>query len=145
MVTSMYRFDLVFSYWIVAWWLLHLAGFVTASPKLALALALAENVVFALVLALYVKPSSLFAFLAVSCVIKILPLWTVWDDKIRWRQDVANLLCLLVAYCIYVFVVQGIDPVTVYRRMWQALQSGTLDPTWTPGMTFLRDMQRKNL
>jgi len=139
----MYRFDLVFSYWIVAWWLLHLAGFVTASPKLALALALAENVVFALVLALYVKPSSLLAFLAISCLIKVLPLWTVWNETIHWQQDAVNLMCLLVAYCIYLFVVQGIDPVTVYRRMWKALQEGVGDPTWTPGITMLHDMQQK--
>jgi len=138
----MYRFDMVFSYWIVTWWLLHLAGFITSSPKLALLLALIENVVFALVLALTAKTSSLLGFLGVSCIIKVLPLWSVWNEKIRWSQDVTNLLCLVVVYWMYVFVVEGINPITVYRRIWEALQGGQLDPKWTPGMSFVNDIQR---
>jgi len=138
----MYRFDMVFSYWIVTWWLLHLAGFITSSPKLALLLALIENVVFALVLALTAKTLSLLGFLGVSCIIKVLPLWSVWNEKIRWSQDVTNLLCLVVVYWMYVFVVEGIDPITVYRRIWKALQGGQLDPKWTPGMSFVNDIQR---
>lgn len=138
----MYRFDLVFSYWIVVWWVLHMvAPSCIASPKLALLLALAENIVFALILVWTVVPyTTLLGFLAISCLLKGLPLWTVWHDRIHWRQDSIYLGCLAAIYCLYVLVVQQIDPVTVYRRMWHALQEGVLDPTWTPGLVFLSNV-----
>jgi hypothetical protein len=39
-----YRFDYVFSYWIFAWFLLYEFGYTSYNPKIALIIALIENI-----------------------------------------------------------------------------------------------------
>lgn len=83
----MYRIDLIFSYWIFAWFLLYYFGIVKYNPKLILIFGLIENI-FLFILMMINKTSllHLFNFLFINFFIKILPLWYVWKTKIVFND-----------------------------------------------------------
>lgn len=70
----MARFDLVFSYWVFAWYLLYMAGVVTANPKFALLMALGVNI---LQLLFMTDPVKMLIFVGINMFIKVLPLYTL--------------------------------------------------------------------
>ena len=92
-----YRFDLVVSYWIFAWFLLHMAGWIQASPKLALIVGLLANVAIFVIMLIYANPNATI-FAPIQIVIKAIPLWFVWRERIRWREDGTNLAILLALF-----------------------------------------------
>jgi hypothetical protein len=111
-----YRFDLVLSYWIFAWFLLHMAGLIRASPKLALAVGLAANTVQWIMLVVYYgdAPMAMW-FIFINIFIKVIPLYLVWRERIRWRQDLENLGILVAVYLLYCVAV-GDNPVARFRN-----------------------------
>ena len=86
------RPDYIFSYWIFAWYLFYMLGWVTPNPKFAIYLALLENI-FVLASMLYyrVNPKKIVLFLIVVLLIKVLPLWTIRDTKIKEKDIYATL------------------------------------------------------
>jgi hypothetical protein len=141
-----YRFDLVLSYWIFAWFLLHMAGLIRASPKLALCVGLAENILQLCVMFFY-GADYVAGFVAINVFIKVLPLYIVWRERIRWREDLENLGILVAAYLLYC-VAAGDNPAARLRNMvasWTGYNhhgndGGEIDAKVFPGMALFNDL-----
>ena len=96
-----YRFDYVFSYWIFAWFLLYEFGYTSYNPKIALIIALIENIGI-LGLMIYFKNSFIYIFffaLVVGC-IKVLPIWLLRNTNYEWR-DVYAMVALYLVYVLW--------------------------------------------
>lgn len=101
-----YRFDLVFSYWIFAWFLLYFFKVIQYSPKLALCISLVENIIL-LCLMIFVLKSQLetiIKFLLINTFIKAVPLYLIWSDKINWKRDIIIIMVLFLVYVVWLFI-----------------------------------------
>ena len=89
------RFDLIFSYWIFAWYICYMLKWTRYNPKLALLIGILENGVMA-ILMLYYNTRILPYFLMVNMVIKVVPYYSI-QRKIQW-SDVYPTLGLFMVY-----------------------------------------------
>jgi hypothetical protein len=94
------RFDLIFSYWILAWYIAYILDFTDYIPKFALIAGILENLV---VLFYMIRFGSHFRtisrFVAVNTVIKAIPLYTIWNAPIRKRDIIATGFYFLLYLC----------------------------------------------
>lgn len=99
-----YRFDYVFSYWIFAWFLLYYLGFTSYNPKIALILALIENIGI-LGSMIYFNNSFIYIFLfcIINFFIKVLPIWLLRKTKYEWN-DVYAMIALFLIYILWLLV-----------------------------------------
>lgn len=103
--SSTYRFDLIFSYWVVAWWLLYLFRLIDISPKLALLIGIVENAGLWILLWFMNAPSSkLWIFGSVVFCIKWIPLLTVWNVPLQWKKELFYTACLFLVYVAWLAV-----------------------------------------
>jgi hypothetical protein len=117
-----YRFDLVFSYWILLWFILYEYNFTRYNPKFALLIGLFENMVYLLYMIFYKNSiSSIWLFVIINFFIKIVPLYIVANTVIH-KRDILFTFCLIVVYIIWlvvnnVNVYQYIkDPLKIFRE-----------------------------
>jgi amino acid transporter len=140
-----YRFDLVFSYWVFAWWLLYMAGVLPAwtSPLLALIVGAAENII--LLLWMIWKQYSwriIALFVILNATMKGLPIWTL----IRWQHQRVHLwpdLPLLAAvFCVYIgwVLLWGRSISGQVRGLMQGYMTGQVRGDNAPGTAFLLDV-----
>lgn len=82
------RFDLVFSYWIYAWYLLYAFNIYTIySPKFALLLGLIENIIMLVLMLLYgTSKETIFYFILINTLIKGLPLYYLRHQAIHLKD-----------------------------------------------------------
>jgi len=95
------RFDLIFSYWIFAWYLLFIFKYTNYSPKLALLCALLLNSIFLVLMIIY--NNSYINILLLFCIIilfKIIPLFTLRNSN---RYDVIATLILFFIYNLWLY------------------------------------------
>ena len=99
-----YRFDYVFSYWIFAWFLLYMFGVTTYNPKIAIIIALIENIGI-LGLMIYFKNSFIYIFLffTVISLIKVLPLWLLRRTKYELK-DFYAMVALFLIYILWLLI-----------------------------------------
>jgi hypothetical protein len=86
------RPDYIFSYWIFAWYLLYITGWVTPNPKFAIYIAIFENLIIFLSM-IYLKTNlkKVIYFLIMVILIKLIPLWTLRNTKIKEKDIYATL------------------------------------------------------
>ncbi len=78
------RADLIFSYWIYAWYLLYAFKFTSYSPKFALILGLIDNMVMLGLMLLYgTSRRTIFYFIVINTLIKVVPLYYLSGEKIK--------------------------------------------------------------
>lgn len=96
------RFDLVFSYWIYAWYLLYAFNIITIySPKFALLLGLLENSIMLLLMLVYgTSKETIFYFILINALIKGLPLYYLRHQAIHLK-DIYFTGCLFVLFIIW--------------------------------------------
>lgn len=99
------RIDLVFSYWIFAWYLLYIyrVPFITNySPKFAIGLGIIENI-FTFLFMLFGSSSkeTLLLFVIINTFIKLLPFYTLNNEHIHMK-DIYALFVLFFIYSIWV-------------------------------------------
>jgi len=99
-----YRVDYLFSYWIFAWFLLYMFGFTSYNPKIALILALIENI-GVLGLMIYFKNSFIyiFFFCIINFFIKVLPVWLLRNTKFEWK-DFYVMVALFMVYILWLLI-----------------------------------------
>ena len=84
---SALRADLVFSYWIYAWFLLYAFQFIQYSPKFALCLGLIDNIIMLILMMIYgTKAKTIFLFIIINTFIKIIPLYYLKNQKIQMKD-----------------------------------------------------------
>ena len=99
-----FRFDFVFSYWIFVWFLLYHFGFTSYNPKIALIIALIENIGI-LFLMIYLKNSFIYIFLfcLINFFIKVIPVWLLRNTKYDWK-DVYAIFALFLIYILWLLI-----------------------------------------
>jgi hypothetical protein len=98
----MIRIDYIFSYWIFLWYLLYLFGIVNFNPKFAILCGLIENIGILLLMFYYgTKKHLVSLFLIMFILLKIIPLYSIWNTTIRMRDIVASII-LFIIYLVWV-------------------------------------------
>jgi hypothetical protein len=93
------RPDFIFSYWIFAWFVLHVLHVIKASPKMWLILALIENII-SVFLILKAEFYFVFRFIFINFFLKVLPLMYLHGEKIT-KPDIKFSGWILVVYIVY--------------------------------------------
>ena len=109
MAVKIIRSDFIFSYWIFSWFLLYYFNIVKYSPKFVLILGLIENCFLLLFLIIY--KSTLYKitkFIVINTIIKVIPLYLVWNDKIIKRDIYATIILFLI-YLLWIYLNGGIE------------------------------------
>ena len=100
----MLRIDYIFSYWIVFWYILYICNFIKYNPKFVIILGLFENVCILLIMFYYnTKPRLIFLFFIMMFLIKIIPLYTIWNTKIT-LNDIYFSLLVIIVYLLWMFI-----------------------------------------
>ena len=95
------RYDLVFSYWILFWWVLYICRFTgDYNPKFLLILGIIENLIVIFAMIYYRTKSYLvFLFILIFIFIKIIPLYIIRNSIIQINDIYASILL----FSIYLF------------------------------------------
>lgn len=97
----MKRFDLLFSYWIFAWYLFYIFGWTTYNPKFALLVGILENTV--MLLSMYkTRISTVLLFIIAILLFKIIPLFSI--TRIIQKRDVVVTFLLLILYIAWLYI-----------------------------------------
>ena len=104
-MSTYYRFDLFFSYWIFAWWFLFYNKIVKISPKIAIIIAILDNIIVLFtLLQLNASPLNLFLFFIQLILIKLIPLYTMKDISFDWNNEIKFFICLFIIFNIWLLV-----------------------------------------
>lgn len=101
----MERPDLVFSYWIFAWYLLYFFGFFKLyNPKFAMILGISINLIMLFLMFYYnTKYYLILLFIIVVAIQKIIPLYIILDDKIHNKDIIATFILFIIYLFWYKF------------------------------------------
>lgn len=128
------RIDYIFSYWIFFWYFLYIFGITTYNPKFSMICGLIENlVIFVLMLYFGTKKNLVFLFLIMSVLLKIIPLFTIWNSKIHVRDIFAT----SILFGIYLFHVLWINEKTINDFTEQTKNLILHNQNTLPGMKLL--------
>ena len=97
----MNRFDLLFSYWIVTWYLLYILGWTTFNPTFALLIAIFENILM-LVSMYKTRASTVVLFIVALFIFKIVPLFSI--TRSIQPRDVFTTLLLFMIYVSWLYL-----------------------------------------
>lgn len=140
-----YRFDLLFSYWIFAWYLLYIFKIVEASPKLALILGIIENLAL-LYSMIFIQSQSLktiILFIIINTCFKVIPLYTLSNEKINIKKDVKNTAIVFTLYIIWLFVLNR-NVTKVRKNLFQLFSKNhKINPETTPTIALILDLEKK--
>lgn len=78
------RADLVFSYWIYAWFILYELQIIEYSPKFPLILGIIHNLIMLIFMLLYgTSRRTIFYFIVINTLIKVIPLYYLRNEPIK--------------------------------------------------------------
>ena len=126
--------DLVFSYWIFLWYLLHILGFVKTNPKFALLLGLIENIILLIFMFFYSNNETIIYFILINFFIKIIPLYNLINTKIT-KNDIINTFELFIIYLLWLYV----NKLTVTEVFKESTYSLLYNKANTPFLHFLKN------
>ena len=139
-----YRFDLLFSYWIFAWFFLYELLVDFPSPKLALLFGIIENFLLLMVLIwkkIYLNDYSisskyiLFLFIINIC-IKAVPFILLRKVSIYWKKDISNFIFVFFIFIYWTVIINHKNPLGLFWNY-------TISPINTPGTAFLSDVWKE--
>ena len=140
-----YRFDLLFSYWIFVWYLLYIFKFVDASPKFALILGLIENFIL-LYSMVFIQSQPLkivLIFIIINFCIKIIPLYTLSNEKINLEKDVKNTSFVFILYIIWLLLLNH-NVKKVRENLLQLFSKNhKINKETTPTTALILDLEKK--
>lgn len=112
----MIRFDLIFSNWIIVWFILYWFKFTQYNPKAVLILGVFENLV-TVILAIYYKTRVIyifyFLFLIILC--KTFLLYLIWNTRFSTNDIYASILVMMV-YLIWLQL-NNTNVIDLYRKV----------------------------
>lgn len=127
------RLDLIFSYWIFAWYLLYITNITTYSPKFIIILGIIENMIL---LFFIIQNGStietIIKFIVINTFIKILPYYSIRNDKIIKRDIIASIV-LFIIYIIWLYINKE-TVLQQYNKIYKSLIENKGD---TPGMMLI--------
>jgi len=132
------RADLIFSNWIIVWFLFYYIGVVPYSPKFVLIIGLFENIILLTMMIINkVRFLSLVQFSWVIFIMKVLPLLLIWNLSF----NVHDIIFTLIYFNIYLvwLRVNGQD---FYDNIMDAIHSLVGDKADTPIMRLFRKAEK---
>jgi hypothetical protein len=118
MVPKHPTFEFTFSYWIFAWFLIYYFGFTKYNPKIWLIIALIINIYNYLFG--YNKNKNYFLnilYFIINFFIKIIPLYLLFNTKIKFSDFIAGLVLLNVFFLWLLFRMGSIKNIIQYFKM----------------------------
>jgi hypothetical protein len=98
------RFDLVFSYWIFAWFILYELKITHYNPKIALIIGLLVNVIELSTMIYYKNSfSNIFLFSLINFILKVVPLWILRKTEYKVIDVYAD-IGLFIIYLFWLIV-----------------------------------------
>jgi len=129
----MTRIDFIFSYWIFLWYLLYLFRIVNYNPKFAILCGFIENIsIFFLMFYYGTKKKLILLFFIMFVLLKIIPLYSIWNTKITAR-DITATIVLFIIYLVWIFY----NKKTISDFKKQTLDLVLHNKNTLPGMTIL--------
>jgi hypothetical protein len=137
------RIDLVFSYWIFAWYLLYIYRFPVVtnySPKFAIGLGIVENI-FTFLFMFYFGSSNntLLMFVIINTFIKLLPFYTLRNETIQMNDIYASIILFFI-YAVWVYI-NGESVIEYQNKILNSLAQNKHE---TPFMYFLKLLKKQN-
>lgn len=127
------RIDLVFSYWILAWYLAYIANIMSYNPKWGLVLGIIENLVMLVVFIIFgANIAYILLFLLINLIIKGIPLYTIYNTKTTVK-DIYALVGIFAIYTIWVYA-NGETIIEYLQKTFQSILHGKNE---TPAMWLL--------
>jgi hypothetical protein len=103
----MIRPDLIFSYWIYLWYILYIFKVVKYNPKFAIICGMIENLIILLLMCIYnTKKILIVLFIIMFFILKLIPLYTIWNDNIKLNDDIKNTSLLFIIYLVWIHLNQ---------------------------------------
>lgn len=114
-------FTYFFSYWIFVWYILYILKIVPYNPKLALTVALLENVV-KIGAMIYYKNNldTILLFCSIIFIVKCIPLWTLRHTS--YKNQISTTVGLFILYVLYLYM-NDKNVVTILKRSYQDVQN----------------------
>lgn len=113
-----------FSYWIFIWYILYVFNLIKYNPKIGLLFSLVANILL-LILMIFYKTTIHLVFLLLLVILfeKIIPLYTIWNTKIR-LQDIYFFVILFSIYIAWIIidkqnnheVINSIKNLIIYKK-----------------------------
>lgn len=98
------RVDLVFSYWIYAWFILYFFNYTKYSPKIALILGLLDNIVMLFLMIVWsTSLKTIFWFIIINTLIKVMPLYYLRNESFKMK-DIYFTMGLFFIYIIWLHI-----------------------------------------
>ena len=131
----MIRPDLIFSYWIYLWYILYIFKVLKYNPKLAIICGMIENLVIFILMCIYkTKKILVVLFIIMFVILKLIPLYTIWNDKIHLNDDIKNTSLLFIIYLLWIHLNQ----LTITDALTNSKNLILYNKNTMPGMTILQ-------
>ena len=99
---SMTRIDLIFSYWIFLWYIFYIFKLIKYNPKFAILCGIFENFILLVLMFFYKTKSKLvLLFFIMVVLLKLIPLYTIWNTYIKYT-DIVFTLFLFLIYLVWI-------------------------------------------
>jgi len=133
------RFDLIFSYWIFAWYLLYMAKIVRYKPKLAILLGIIDNTIMLIGMLFYGSNlRTILSFIFINTLIKLLPYYSLRHETIR-SSDWKPTIIFFLIYCVWLYFNQE-NLTGNYKKVFDSLIHNRDD---TPAMQLFKKFSQK--
>ena len=95
------RPDLVFSYWIYAWYIIYVFNFFPFPPKFPQPVGFIDNIVMLCLMFMYgTSPRTIYYFIIINTVIKVVPLYFLQEEVVKMK-DIYFTIGLFIVFIIW--------------------------------------------
>jgi hypothetical protein len=103
----MVPYDLLFSYWLVLWFVLYYFHIISYSPKLMFILAMIYiSIIIIIMIYRRLSTIKIFIFFMLAIIFKVIPFYLIRNDSIKFKDIVFGFLLFLI-YFLWVWYRKG--------------------------------------
>lgn len=114
------RIDLVFSYWILFWYILYIFRYTQYNPKFAIGLGIFENFIMLLLMFYFnTELTSIFRFIIINIFIKVIPYYSLINTSIYLKDIIASIF-IFILYSVWLFI-NGKTLIELQRKIFVSL------------------------
>ena len=94
----MKRLDLLFSFWILIWYVLYIINLIKYNPKFWFFIALLSTLYNFYVMFYFKRYYMALVFIIIVIIFKVIPIWTLRNTALRVKDIIAGLLLFIIYY-----------------------------------------------
>ena len=133
----MIRPDLIFSYWVLIWFILYEIKLITYNPKFWLIIALFTNFYNFYFMIYFQNYYILLLFIIIVIIIKGIPIWTLRNTALRVKDIVAGLVLFIIYYIWLTYNNETLY--SLFNKFYISIRDNK--PNSTPFMYFLNSIK----